>query len=706
MVGRRRIAVLVSGFGSNLQAIIDAASAGSLDVEVVLVAADRADAFGLQRAQRAGIATLLAVPTREQRRDPAARAQYDAQLATQVAEVAPDLVVLAGWMRVLSPSFLDRFDGRVINLHPALPGTFAGTHAIERAFDAARAGTIDRTGVMVHRVVPEVDAGPVIVSEEVAIAGDDTLETLTARIHQVEQRLLVEAIRRTGGTMATLRRALISVHDKSGLSELGRALIERGFQLVASGGTAQALRAADLAVSPVEQVTGSPQLLDGRVKTLHPAIFGGILARRTPEHLAELASHQLAPIDVVVCNLYPFVETVQRGASESDTVEQIDIGGVSLLRAAAKNFESVAVVCETADYSQLIELLDGPADALARRRQLALKAFRHTAAYDAAISDWFGRGAASAELPATLHLAGERRQALRYGENPHQRAALYGVAGAPFPFEQHQGKELSYNNLVDLDAASAMVAEFALPTVAIVKHTNPCGLASGDDAVSAFRRALECDPVSAFGSVIAVNRPVNMELLEAIGTLFVEVMVAPAFDEAALDWLARKKKNCRVLSGQPAATGQLQIRSLLGGLLVQTADDRSVDRTAWRIVSKRQPSDAELRELEFAWRAVKHVKSNAIVFARDQSLVGVGAGQMNRVDSVFLAARRAGEKARGAVLGSDAFFPFADGVELAAQAGVTAGIEPGGSIRDDEVIAAVDRLGLAMVFTGERHFRH
>ncbi len=509
------------------------------------------------------------------------------------------------------------------------------------------------------------------------------------------------------------RRALLSVHDKAGLVELAAGLAALDFELVASGGTARALQAAGLAVTPVEQVTGFPEILGGRVKTLHPAIHGGILARRTDEHLAELAAHGITPVDLVVCNLYPFAATVARpGVAAQEAVEEIDIGGVTLLRAAAKNFESVAVVCDPADYGEVLAALQAHALTVEQRRGLALKAFRHTAAYDAAIATWLGQhtetstGSHPPALPGTIVLAAQRVQSLRYGENPHQEAALYRWTGTAPAFEQLQGKELSYNNLIDLEAAWATPQEFAEPAVAIIKHTNPSGLAAAGSLVDAYRLAFASDPVSAYGSIIAVNREVDLALVQEIGSLFVEVLAAPGFTADALGWLAAHKQNCRVMRAGGAAPAGPILRSVQGGLLAQSPDDRGVDESTWKVVTQRQPTQAERHSLAFAWLAAKHVKSNAIVFAQGTATVGVGAGQMNRVDSVYLAARRAGERARGAVMGSDAFIPFPDSIEAAAAAGVTACIQPGGSLRDDEAIAAADRLGMAMVFTGERHFRH
>ncbi|MCB9795215.1 MAG: bifunctional phosphoribosylaminoimidazolecarboxamide formyltransferase/IMP cyclohydrolase [Alphaproteobacteria bacterium] len=506
------------------------------------------------------------------------------------------------------------------------------------------------------------------------------------------------------------RRAILSVYDKTGLVELGRALSARGFELVASGGSARKLSEAGLDVRSVDSVTGHPEILGGRVKTLHPAVHGGILARRTPEHLSELVDNGINAVDVVVCNLYPFVETVRDPAvTEAEAIEQIDIGGVALLRAAAKNFESVAVLCDPSDYADFVDTLDSAADHLGLRRRLALKAFRHTASYDAAISTWLGAQVEGEAQPAELHLAATKLEDLRYGENPHQSAAVYRWVDAAEPaFTQLQGKALSYNNLVDLDAAWQMPWEFERPAVAIIKHTNPCGLAEADDLVTALERAIASDPVSAFGSIITTNRIIDLDWVIALAKskLFVEVICAPGYTPEAAERLQRRKA-CRVM--QPAVSPPAPapvIRSIAGGLLVQGPDTAGADVSEWRCVTEAAPTEAQLADLAFAWKACKHVKSNAILFATDGATVGVGAGQMNRVDSARLAAWRAGDRAQGAVCASDAFFPFPDGVEACGEAGIRAIVQPGGSVRDDEVIAAANRLGIAMMFTGRRHFRH
>jgi phosphoribosylaminoimidazolecarboxamide formyltransferase/IMP cyclohydrolase len=508
------------------------------------------------------------------------------------------------------------------------------------------------------------------------------------------------------------RRALLSVSDKRGLPAFAQGLAAHGFELVSTGGTAQALQDAGLPVISVESVTGFPEILEGRVKTLHPHIHGGLLARRHhPGHMAELQALGIVPIEMLVVNLYPFEATAARaGVSLEELVEQIDIGGVALLRAGAKNYESVTVVCDPDDYEAVLSDLEQYGEVpLERRQHLALKAFRHTAGYDAAISSTLAlRFGETEPFPERLPLPAKRISTLRYGENPHQAAALYGLGGNSLPLggQQLQGKELSYNNILDLDAAWRAASDFDEPAAAIIKHTNPCGLAVGATLADAFRAALACDPVSAFGGIIAVNRPLDAETVQAMGDLFVEAMIAPAFTPAALE-LLKARPNCRLIAvdvSQPVED-RFEMRAVRGGLLVQTRDE-GWEGEEWRVVSRREPTPAEWADLRFAWKVAKHVKSNSIVFAKGGATVGIGAGQMSRVDAVRIASIKAGERARGSVVASDAFFPFADGLRLAAEAGATAAIEPGGSVRDDEVIAAADELGMALVFTGRRHFRH
>lgn len=511
-------------------------------------------------------------------------------------------------------------------------------------------------------------------------------------------------------------RALLSVSDKSGLLDFATQLAALGWELVSTGGTAKALREAGLEAIEVSTVTGFPEMMDGRVKTLHPKIHGGLLARRDDRaHMQAAAEHGITPIDLVVVNLYPFRETVARpNVSAADVIENIDIGGPSMLRSAAKNFDAVTVVVDPADYPAVLEAFRGERDAAALRRELAGKVYAHTAAYDAAIAQWFASTAPSAgdELPARMTVSLERAQSLRYGENPDQPAAFYveqagrGLAA----LRQHGGKELSFNNLLDLEGALLAIEPFAGETAcAIIKHTTPCGLGTGASMLEAYQKALAGDPVSAFGGIIACSATVDEAAAEAISSLFVECVVAPAFEEKAIEILGRKK-NLRVLEGTAEwSRDALDMKRVRGGLLVQRRPQPVTDATGWRVVTKRAPSEQEHADLLFAWRAVASVKSNAIVLARGGMTIGIGAGQMSRVDASFLAvhkARSQKHQTEGAVLGSDAFFPFRDGVDQAAEAGITAIVQPGGSVRDDEVIAAADERGIAMVFTGRRLFRH
>ncbi len=524
-----------------------------------------------------------------------------------------------------------------------------------------------------------------------------------------------------------IARALLSVSDKTGLADLGRALARHGVDLVSTGGTAKTLREAGLTVRDVSELTGFPEMMDGRVKTLHPMLQGGLLAvRDNPEHAAAMAEHDIGAIDLIVVNLYPFAEIVARGAGRDEAIENIDIGGPSMVRSAAKNHAFVACVTDPADYPALIAALDGDdgKTSLEFRKYLAAKAFSATAAYDSAISQYFSFADLGQLFPDTLPLTMKRGAELRYGENPHQKAALYlpmgphgrGIAQA----EQVQGKELSYNNYNDADAALELAAEFrdGGPACVIVKHANPCGVAVGVSLAEAYRAALDCDPVSAFGGIVAVTRTVDAESAEAISSIFTEVVIAPDADEEARAIFARKKNLRLLLTGalpDPARPG-LMLKSIAGGFLVQTRDNIRVESGALKVVTRRQPSEAELADCLFAWTVARHVKSNAIVYAKGGATAGIGAGQMNRLESARIAAwkaRDAADKAGwaeprtiGSAVASDAFFPFADGLLAAVEAGATAVIQPGGSIRDDEVIAAADEAGLAMLFTGIRHFRH
>ncbi len=516
-----------------------------------------------------------------------------------------------------------------------------------------------------------------------------------------------------------IKRALLSVSDKAGLVELGQALAVHGVELVSTGGTAKVLRDAGLTVRDIDDLTGFPEMMDGRVKTLHPKVHGGLLAvRDNAEHMAAAIGHAIGMIDLVVVNLYPFAQTVARGAARDDVIENIDIGGPSMIRSAAKNHAHVAVVTDPADYATVAS----GATTLPERKRLAAKAYALTAQYDATIASWFALADQGEMFPETVSIPLRIGAELRYGENPHQRAALYVPAGPAVrgvaQAEQIQGKALSYNNYNDADAALELVSEFrgGPPTVVIVKHANPCGVASGDTLVDAYRAAFACDTVSAFGGIIACNRPLDGATAEAIADIFTEVVVAPDADADARAIFARKKNLRLLLTGElpDSARDGLAMKSIAGGFLLQSRDNGQLGEI--KVVTKRQPTPRELADCRFAWTVAKHVKSNAIVYARDGSTAGIGAGQMNRLESARIAAWKAKDAAEkagwgaprtmGSAVASDAFFPFADGLLAAIEAGATAVIQPGGSIRDDEVIAAADKAGLAMLFTGMRHFRH
>lgn len=510
-------------------------------------------------------------------------------------------------------------------------------------------------------------------------------------------------------------RALLSVYDKTNLIAFATTLVDHGWDLVASGGTESALRAAGLPVTSVEQVTGVRELLGGRVKTLHPAIHAGILARDKAEDLDSLQQYGYAPINMVVCNLYPFQDTVsQTGITLQDAIEEIDIGGVTLLRAAAKNFFHVITICDVTDYAKISAELKASGEVdLATRRKLAVKAFAHTRDYDTAIHAFLSQDQVpsllSTDLPQHLSIGMQRVENLRYGENPHQTAAYYSRSGKSGPLGGTVlgGKQLSYNNILDLDAAWRAVSSFTEPAVVIVKHLNPCGIATGSTIEEAFPNALASDPVSAFGGVIAVNRIVDVDFLNTLGSLFVEAIAAPAFSPTAQTEFANKRKNCRLLQiPVPYSGNDLEVRSVQGGWLAQTTDMGDPAGTVLQITSARPPTNEEREALQFAWKAVTHIKSNAIVLALPNKTVGIGGGLSSRVDSVKLAVTKAGNLAKGSVMASDAYFPFADGIEAAAEAGITAIIQPGGSIRDKEVIEAANKANIAMIFTGVRHFRH
>jgi len=743
-----RIAVAVSGAGSNLRALHAAAERGELGGEIVLVVADRPCA-AIDWAGEQALATAVI------------DGGDDAGLAAKLADVAADVIVLAGYMRLIGPTVLATYPGGILNTHPSLLPAFPGSHAVRDAL--AHGAAI--TGATVHLVDETLDGGPIVAQEAVPILPTDDESTLHDRIRAVEHRILPLAVallladalsmgpdgrrvrldvERADQAVPVPRRALLSVSDKTGLVELGRGLVDAHFELVSTGGTARTLRDAGLPVTDVAAVTGFPEMLDGRIKTLHPRVHGGILVdRRRPEHRQALLAAAIAPFELVVVNLYPFAAAAERpGITFDELVEEIDIGGPSMVRAAAKNHASVAIVTSPDRYAAILAAIveEGSIQA-GLRAALAVEAFRHTAAYDARIAvelpgrmaeaglqlpDEPGLPGAEDPYPASVTIALEKVETLRYGENPHQVAARYRRPGAhagdgPFATGAAplQGKQLSYNNVLDASAAAAIGRTLEGAGCVIVKHTNPCGAAERETLASAWAAALAGDPVSAFGGVVALNREVDRETADGLVSIFLELVVAPAFSAEALEILATKP-NLRLIADASLAAGSAtrpapdplgSIRTAGGAVLVTAPDTAPDDPDAWQVCTTRHPTDAEWRDLQLAWRLVRSVTSNAIVLVRDRALVGLGSGQTSRVD----AARQAVDKARaisgeavlrGAACASDAFYPFPDGVDVCIGAGVSAFVQPGGSMRDAEVIAAAENAGATMLLTGVRHFRH
>ena len=747
-----RIVVAVSGAGSNLRALHAAAGRGELGAEIVLVVADR-PCPAIDWAAQEGISTAV-VPEGD-----------DTSLAAALADASPDAIVLAGYMRLIGPKVLGAYAGRILNTHPSVLPAFPGAHAVRDAL--AHGATV--TGATVHLVDATLDGGPIVAQEAVQILPGDDEAALHERIRTVEHRILPRAVallvagvlsvgpdgRRVGVDLERAdevvpvpRRALVSVSDKTGLAEFAAGLVSTGFELVSTGGTARALRDAGLPVTDVAAVTGFPEMLDGRIKTLHPRVHGGILGdRRLADHRRQLLAAAISPFEIVVVNLYPFGAAAERpGITFDELVEEIDIGGPSMVRAAGKNHASVAIVTSPDRYPAILAALAEQGSVPAGlRAALAIEAFRHTAAYDARIAaelpgrmaaaglelpDEPGLPGAADSYPASLTIGLEKVETLRYGENPHQVAARYrrsGGAPAEGPFATGaaplQGKQLSYNNVLDASAAAAIARGLDGPGCVIVKHTNPCGAAERSSPAAAWADALAGDPVSAFGGVVAFNREVDRETADGLASIFLELVVAPGFSAAALETLAAKP-NLRLVVDPSLAAGSAaptergakvdplgSFRTAGGAVLVTTPDVAPDDPSTWQVCTTRHPTDAESRDLRLAWHLVRSATSNAIVLVRDGALIGLGSGQTSRVD----AARQAVEKARafrgeaalrGASCASDAFYPFPDGVDVCLEAGVTAFVQPGGSMRDADVVAAAENAGAAMLVTGVRHFRH
>ncbi|MEG1602263.1 MAG: bifunctional phosphoribosylaminoimidazolecarboxamide formyltransferase/IMP cyclohydrolase [Cloacibacillus sp.] len=708
-----RIAILISGTGTNMEELLRASITKELPAQVSFVGSDNLEAKGLMKAAALGASTRVFFYKRD------GRSCAEEALAAAIEETHTDWIVLAGFMRILSPEFVRRFAHRIINIHPALLPAFPGAHGIRDAWEAG----VAETGVTVHIVDEEVDHGPILAQQSVRREADDTIETLEAKIHAVEHKIYKLALKEflenhpveidqweadKVKKMET-RKALISVWDKTGVLELARGLAAHGYEIVSSSGTAKHLEEGGVKVTEVVDMTGLPAILGGRVKTLHPTIMGGILARRgVAQDDEDREKFNIPLIDVVVCTLYPFEETAKSGADLDHLIEKIDIGGVSLIRAGAKNYYNVAVITDIDDYGRVLDELEKKQEfTLEFKQELALKAFRKTASYDAVIYRGLCKEVgAEDEVEAYKVLPLEMKQKLRYGENPHQKAALFMPPLEESPFEQLSGKELSYNNLLDLDTLLRGCSVFQdACACTIVKHTTPCGTAMGASPIEAFKKALACDPVSAFGGIIGMTRKVDLETAKTITETFFEILAAPEFEEGVVDYLKEKKPNLRVLKLKAGYAPKLQLIGNRCGYLAQ--EDKlpalpTQQDGKWHGTPRPELWD----DIIFAWKTAAITKSNAIVLVKDGAAVGIGGGFTNRVDAAEYAMKQAGDKARGSVLASDAFFPFADSVELAAKAGVTAVIEPGGSIRDDEVIQKAEELGLSLFIGGTRTFRH
>lgn len=720
----KNIVVFASGGGSNLQALIDAAADGRIGGRIVLVVSNKKDAGALERARKAGIPCEAASPK------DFAPGNYDGYLASACRAHHADLVCLAGFMLKLGPKMLSEYKDRILNIHPALLPSFGGKGFYGmKVHEAVLAAGAKVTGATVHFVDENYDRGPIVQQQAVPVLPGDTPETLAARVLAAEHavypaavalfcagRLAIEGGKVTlAGPLpetGKVRRALLSVSDKTGLVEFAKGLAEAGTELVSTSGTYKLLKESGIPVRALETLTGFPEMLDGRVKTLHPAVHGGILYRRdNPAHAETVFRFGIEPLDMVVVNLYPFSATARKAAPWSEElIENIDIGGVALIRAAAKNWQSVAVLTSPADYAPVLAALRAGGGVLPAelRKELSVKGFAHTAAYDGEIARALA-AAPAAGFPEKLEITLDKVHDLRYGENPHQACALYSRKGRP-PFAQLQGKELSFNNILDAYGTYQAVQEFGKPAAVIFKHVTPCGLGTGADIAEAFERAWNTDPLSAFGGIIAVNRPLDGRIAEFLAKKFVEVICAPDYDQKALE-IFSKKASLRLLKWSGFPNGHRVLRSVGDEVLVSGDDDQLLG-DKWEVPTKRKPTPAEEEALRFAWAAAKYVRSNAIVFSDTKQTVAIGAGQMSRVDSVFMAGHKyqaflkANPKPEVLVMASDAFFPFPDALEEGVKAGATAVIQPGGSVKDKDVIEAADRLGVAMVLTGMRHFRH
>lgn len=705
-----KIAILASGRGSNFKSLLDNSKRDDSFFEITVLLSDKEQSGALMTAKKENIPNFHINPKNFKDKK-----NFEEEMVKIIKDFKCDLVCLAGYMKILSPAFLKSWGKDVINIHPSLLPSFPGLDAQKQAIDYG----VKISGCTLHFVDEGMDTGKIIAQRAVPVLETDNEESLSARILEEEHKLYTEAVnlyakkkslKRRGIKM---KRALLSVSDKTNLVGFAKELVDLGYEIVSTGGTKKHLSDNQIPVTGVDEVTGCSEILGGRVKTLHPNIHGGLLAKDTDDHMKVLADNNIMPIDLVCVNLYPFVETIlKKDITLEDAVENIDIGGPTMVRASAKNHERVTVIVKPERYTQIItELKNNGEVSLKTRRLLALEAFTHTAEYDTAISNYLNKEFSKDIFPETINFTGIKVQDLRYGENPHQKAAFY-----KFPFQtegtvaggkQIQGKELSYNNIVDIEAAWNIAKDFKEEFAAIViKHTNPCGSAVAETQLKAYLKAYEGDPVSAFGGIVGLNKKVEKETAEEICKIFVEAVVAPEFSEEALEIFAQKE-NIRIIEmGYAEANKELWIEKVGGGFLLQESDSEEVDLDLFEVVTEAKPNEEDLAQLLFAWKIAKSVKSNAIVLAKDFRTIGVGAGQMNRVGSAKIAYEQAGELCKGSFLASDAFFPFRDTVDSAGAVGIKAIIQPGGSIRDKESIDACNEQGIIMIFTKRRHFKH
>lgn len=710
-----KIAILASGNGTNFEVLTKKFQAGEIPGTEALMFCNHPNAPVIKRAQRLGIPyETFSV------KECGSKQAYEARLLKVLKEYKIAFIILSGYLRVVGSTILNEYPDSIVNLHPALLPKYPGLNSIARAFADYQRGLIDKTGVTVHFIDVRLDHGPIIAQKAVPIYPDDTEETLETRVHETEHELFPMAVSEVIQTRMKrgnkVKRALVSVSDKTNLVPFVKGLVENHYEIISTGGTKKKLDEAGIKTISVEEITGFPEILDGRVKTLNPYIHGGLLAERDkPEHMKTLEKLNIHTIDLVCVNLYPFKQTIEKPNVElADAIENIDIGGPSLLRAASKNYASVTVVTDQADYDRVLKEITENGDTnLKTRAELAAKVFRTTAAYDALIAEYLTKQT-GLEDPEKLTLTYDLKQKMRYGENSHQKAWLYEDA-LPKKFsvlqaEQLHGKKLSYNNIKDADEALRAIREFqAEPTVVAMKHMNPCGIGRGKTLEEAWDRAYEADSISIFGGVIALNRQVDLATTKKMHKIFLEIVIAPGFDDDALAVL-EKKKNIRLLQldfsheNEPV---RYETVSVMGGLLMQEQDVLNENVADWKCVTDVKPTEQQLKTMMFALKAVKHTKSNAIVVANNERTLGVGAGQPNRIDSAKIAVKHAGEAIDNtAVMSSDAFFPFGDCVEYAGKHGIKAIVQPGGSVRDQESIESANKYGIAMVFTGYRHFRH